>query len=140
TGGPPPRPRPASLAPPAGRASTPAGGRTGPAWQKKSPPEGGLCGPGIPGHEAPATAWQAKSALAELLAATCLVETDFLALDLAGVTGDQAGLRQHRLERGVVVDQRAGDAVAHRTSLAAFAAAVHDDEEVERLQSARQRS
>src|SRR6185369_10678325 len=72
-------------------------------------------------------------ALGELLAASRLVEADLLALDLARVARDEPGLRQRRLERGIVLDQRAGDAVAHRAGLARLAAAEDVDLDVERL-------
>src|SRR5690606_26953597 len=70
-------------------------------------------------------------ALRELLATSRLVQADLLALDLARVARDQPRLRQDRLERLVVVDQRAGDAVANRACLARLAATVHVDLDVE---------
>src|SRR3989338_6867115 len=70
-------------------------------------------------------------ALAELLGAACGTQTDLLTFDFAGIARDETGLRQARLERGVVVDQGAGDAVAHSAGLAGFAATVHVDHHVE---------
>src|SRR5690349_9639300 len=72
-----------------------------------------------------------RSALGELLAASRLVQADLLALHLARVARDETRLRQRRLERRVVVDQRTRDAVAHRARLAGFAATrdVHHDVE-----------
>src|SRR3546814_5270650 len=75
-----------------------------------------------------------KLALAELFAATRLVEADFFTFDFAGIAGNQAGLLERRLQCFVVVDQRTGDTVAHRASLAAFAAAVDVDMKIERLE------
>src|SRR5437899_12775814 len=72
------------------------------------------------------------SALRELLALARLVETDLLALHLACVTRDEPGFRQRGLQRRVVVDQRARDAVAHCARLAGFAAAFDVDHDVER--------
>src|SRR3954469_8683937 len=72
-------------------------------------------------------------ALGELLPASRLVQADLLALDLARVARDEARLRQRGLERGVVLDQRARDAVAHRAGLAGLAAAEHVHLDVERL-------
>src|SRR6187431_2986313 len=73
------------------------------------------------------------SALGELLAPARLVEADLLALDLARIAGHQARLRERGLEGGVVLDQRAGDAVANGTGLAGLTAAEHVDLDVERL-------
>src|SRR5947209_4066378 len=72
-------------------------------------------------------------ALGELLPASRLVEADLLALDFARVARDEARLRQRGLERGVVFDERPGDAVAHRAGLARFAAAEDVHLDVERL-------
>src|SRR5690554_1825016 len=74
-----------------------------------------------------------KSALAELLAATGLVEADLLAFHFPGIARDEAGLLQCRLERFVVVDERACDTVAHCTSLTALATAVNVDMEIKRF-------
>src|SRR5690606_18142200 len=84
----------------------------------------------VPGPKAQNT----ESALAELLAATCLVETNLLAFHFTCVTGDEAGLLQCGLERFVVVDECAGDAVAHCTCLTAFAATVNVDMKIKRLE------
>src|SRR5690242_11759491 len=88
----------------------------------KRPPCGGL------GKQGTALA---VSALGELLAASRLVQADFLAFDLARVARDQPGLRQRRLQLRVVIDQRACNAVAHRARLPRFAAADHIDHDVE---------
>src|SRR4051812_21342714 len=82
------------------------------------PPEGG---PGAP----------VRSALAELLATAGAVQADLLALDLAGVARDEAGAAQVGLERRVVVDEGARDAVADSPGLAGLAAAVDVDLDVE---------
>src|SRR5574337_161694 len=82
------------------------------------------------GHAGPQ---QRRSALRELLAPACGMQADLLALDLARVARDEAGLAQRGLERGVVVDQRARDAVAHCAGLAGLAAASHVDRDVEAL-------
>src|ERR1700732_1263542 len=65
------------------------------------------------------------SALGELLAAPRLVQADFLALDLARITGHKAGLGKRRLQLSVVIHQRAGDAVPNRAGLTGFAAAAY---------------
>src|SRR5690606_31981913 len=78
------------------------------------------------------------SALAELLATTRLVQTDLLAFDFAGIAGDEASLRQCRLERRIIVDQRAGNAMAHGAGLSVHTAAVDVDVKVEGLQMAGQ--
>jgi len=57
-------------------------------------------------------------AFAELLAATCAMQTNFFALDFPGIAGHKAGLAELWLERGVVVDQSAGDAMTHCAGLA----------------------
>src|SRR5690606_10280123 len=75
-----------------------------------------------------------ESALAELLAATCLVEADLLTLDLAGVTTDEAGLLELRLQCFVVVDESASNAVAHSTCLATFTTTVNIDMEIKGFQ------
>src|SRR5262245_37952639 len=71
-------------------------------------------------------------ALAELLAAARLVEADLLSLDFARVARHETRLRQRGLKLRVVVDERAGDALAHRAGLAGLAAADHVDHDVER--------
>src|ERR1700722_13471024 len=70
--------------------------------------------------------------LRELLPAACLVEADLLTFDFTSITRDEAGLRQFRLQRCVIVHQRAGDAVANRTGLTRFTATRHVDLDVER--------
>jgi len=75
-----------------------------------------------------------RLALGELLTATRLVQADFLALDFARVARHQPGLGEHGLERGVIVDQRAGDAMAHCTGLTRFAPTCNVDLDVERLE------
>ena len=59
----------------------------------------------------------ATSTLRELLAPTCLAETDLLALDLAGIPRHQASGRQGRFQGLVEVDQGAGDAMTHGAGL-----------------------
>src|SRR4249919_1033054 len=71
-------------------------------------------------------------ALGELLTSARLVQTDLLPLNLARVARHQSGLRQRRLELDIVVDQGAGDAVAHGAGLPRFATAVDVDHDVER--------
>src|SRR5262249_52936907 len=71
------------------------------------------------------------SALGELVAAARLVQPDLLALDLPRIARYQPSLLQHHLEPGVVLDQGAGDAVAHCACLARLAAAVDVDADVE---------
>src|SRR3954468_21291995 len=71
-------------------------------------------------------------ALAELLAAARLVEADLLSLDFARIARDESRLGQRGLQLRVVVDERARDAVAHRTGLARLTAADHVDHDVER--------
>src|SRR3546814_1817574 len=65
--------------------------------------------------------------LGELGCTTCLVQADLLALDFAGVAGDEPGLAQLALQRLVVLDQRARDAQADRTGLAGGATAGDGD-------------
>src|SRR4051794_9254764 len=69
--------------------------------------------------------------LRELLAAASGVQADLLAFHFARVAGDEARGGQRRLEGRVVVDQGAGDAVAHGAGLAGFTAAVDVDLDVE---------
>src|SRR5690348_642354 len=61
-------------------------------------------------------------AFRELGRATCLVQTDLLALDLTGVAGHETGLAQRRLQRLIIFDQRAGDAQTDRAGLTGDAA------------------
>jgi len=53
------------------------------------------------------------SALGELLAATGLVEANLLTFDFTGIAGDETGLGQRRLQGGIELDQRTGDAVTN---------------------------
>src|SRR5690606_40197417 len=95
--------------------------------------EKAACGARRPVLEARFGAETRGSALRELLATSGLVETDLLALDLARIARDQPGAGQRRLERRVVVDQRARHAVTHRAGLARLATAGAVDLDVETL-------
>src|SRR5690606_1792 len=64
-------------------------------------------------------------ALRELCRAACLAQADLLALDLAGIAGNEACATQRLPQRFVVFDQRSRDTVANRTGLAGGAAARH---------------
>src|SRR5688572_3235673 len=66
-----------------------------------------------------------------LLAAPRLVQADFLSLYLAGVARHQSGRAELAFQAGIVLDQGAGDSVAHRTRLPAFPAPVHVHQDVE---------
>src|SRR5258706_1157642 len=57
------------------------------------------------------------SAFRELLAASRLVQADFLALDLARVARHEPGLRKRRLERRVLLHQSARDSMPDLASL-----------------------
>src|SRR5918993_785045 len=70
-------------------------------------------------------AFPAGLALGELLAPPRLVQAYFLAFDLARVTRHKPRFLQRGLQRLVVIDQCAGDTVAHRAGLARLAAAGH---------------
>src|SRR3546814_2935851 len=72
--------------------------------------------------------------LAELFATTCFVEADFFTFDFTGIASNKTSLLQRRLKRFVVVDERAGNTVAHCTGLAAFTTTVNVDVKVERFQ------
>ena len=52
------------------------------------------------------------------------MQADLFTFDFTGVAGDKARLAQHRLERSIVVNQGAGDAVARSAGLTGFATAV----------------
>src|SRR5262247_4225185 len=65
-----------------------------------------------------------RSSLRELRGAPRLVEADFLSLDFARVAGHQPGLREHRLQRRIVLDQRARQPMPHRAGLPRLAPAV----------------
>src|SRR3569832_2217312 len=58
------------------------------------------------------------------------VQTDLLALDLAGVAGEEAGAAQGAAERLVMLHQRAGNAVPDGAGLTTVAAAAHGDREI----------
>src|SRR3569623_1729485 len=58
------------------------------------------------------------------------VQTDLLALDLAGVAGEDAGTAQGAAERLVMLQQCARDAVPDVAVLTAVAAAAHCDSEI----------
>src|SRR5690606_19349121 len=77
---------------------------------------------------------QQISALAELLAATCLVETDFLTFHFTGIASNEASALEFRLQGLVVVDESASNAVTHCAGLTAFAATVHVDVEIKRFE------
>src|SRR5436305_12441842 len=63
------------------------------------------------------------------------MQTDFLSLDLARIASHQAGLAQKRLERRIVLDQRARQTVAHGPRLAELPSSlyVHPDVELGQL-------
>src|SRR5437667_6029286 len=65
--------------------------------------------------------------LGELLASARLVEAHLLALDFARVARHQARLGQCRLQLGIVVDQRARDAVTDGAGLPGFPPALNVD-------------
>src|SRR5690349_1767451 len=73
-----------------------------------------------------------RSTLRELLAPPRLVQSDLLSLDLARISRDEPRRAERRLQARIILDERARDAVAHRTGLAALAAAVHIHANVER--------
>src|SRR5690606_32318606 len=75
-----------------------------------------------------------KSALAELLATTRLVEANLLAFHFAGIASHQTSALELGLQRFIVVDEGAGDAVTHCTCLAAFATTMHVDVEIKRFE------
>src|SRR5450759_2632879 len=75
--------------------------------------------------------WCARSALTELRLLAGLVEAGLLALDLAVVTGEEAGALELRAQVLVGLAERLGDAVAHGPGLRRDAAAVHVDLDVE---------
>src|SRR6476620_1689989 len=64
-----------------------------------------------------------RLALRELLAPARLVQTDLLAFDFAGVTGDEPCLRQRGFQLRIVIDQCARDAVPYGARLARLGAA-----------------
>src|SRR6266542_2079222 len=75
-----------------------------------------------------------KSSLGVLLAPPRLVQADLLSLDLASVAGDQSGLAQKRLERGIELYERASQTVAHGSRLPEFPPARYVDHDVELAQ------
>src|SRR6476646_9546232 len=72
-----------------------------------------------------------RSTFRVLLAPPRLVQADLLSLHFSRVARDESGRAQLRLQRCIILDQRARDAVAHRTGLAALAAAVDVHHDVE---------
>src|SRR6185312_5311956 len=79
----------------------------------------------------PIKADRKKSTLGELGRATCLVQTDLLALHRTRIAGHESGAAQGCLQGFVVLDQRAGDAEADRAGLAGDAATRNVDLDVE---------
>src|SRR5215475_779456 len=65
-----------------------------------------------------------RSSLRELRGAPRLVEADFLSLDFSRVASHQPGLREHRLQRRIVFDQRAREPMPDRAGLPGLAAPV----------------
>jgi hypothetical protein len=65
---------------------------------------------------------RSELALGELLAATCLVEADFLTLNFTSIAGNKTSLGQCGLQRCIVFDQGAGNTVANSTCLAGLSA------------------
>src|SRR5229473_5567961 len=63
------------------------------------------------------------------------MQADFLSLDFARIAGNQTGLAQKRLERGVVLDQGTRQAVAHGPRLSELSSSryVHHDVELAQL-------
>ena len=74
-----------------------------------------------------------RLALAELLGAAGLAQTNLLTFDFAGVTRHEAGVREDGLEAFIVVDEGAGDAVTDGAGLAGFTATADVDGDVERF-------
>src|SRR3954466_13246884 len=71
-----------------------------------------------------------RLALRELEGATRLRAAVLLALHRARVAGEKAAGLQHRAQAGLVIDQGAGDAVAHRAGLARQTPAIDGDDHV----------
>src|SRR6185295_18367850 len=69
--------------------------------------------------------------LGELVTSAGLVQPDLLALHFARVAGHESRFLEHPFQARVVLDERAGDAVAHGARLARLAAAVDVDADVE---------
>src|SRR5918995_5647427 len=70
------------------------------------------------------------SALGELGRFACLVEAGLLALDLAGVAGQEALTLEHGAKLRIGLDERPGDPVADRARLTGRAAALHPPAQV----------
>src|SRR6266704_6829370 len=101
------------------RPGYPPGGNAG----TKKPPAGGF-----------AALNSRKSSLGVLLAPPRLVQADLLSLDLASIAGDQSGLAQKRLERGIELYERASQTVALGSRLPEFPPARYVDHDVELAQ------
>src|SRR4051812_10298319 len=67
----------------------------------------------------------------ELLAPPGFVQSHLFSLNLSRVTRHESRRAQRGLQPGIVLDQRARDAMAHGTGLAALAAAVDVDPDIE---------
>ena len=72
-------------------------------------------------------------ALAKLLTATRTMQADLLALDFPCIAGDKTGFAQLGLERSIVVNQGAGDAVTYSTGLTRLTTTSHVDHDVKRF-------
>src|SRR5690242_15456340 len=81
---------------------------------------------------------QCRSTLRVLLAPPCLVQADLLSLDLARIASHQTRRAEAALQSRIILDEGAGDAVAHRAGLAALAATVDVHEDVEGREVLRQ--
>src|SRR5882672_10835306 len=85
----------------------------------------------------PAAAFRSSGTLSQrstfgvLLAPPRLVQADLFSLHFARVARHQTGSAERRLERRIILDQRARETVPHRTGLAVLAAAVHVHLDVE---------
>src|SRR5207248_9073107 len=75
--------------------------------------------------------------LRELRRLARLVQAGLLALDLAGVAGEEPLPLQRNAEIRIGLDERAGDSVPNRAGLAARASPVHAHAQVERALDAR---
>src|SRR5581483_8510194 len=60
-----------------------------------------------------------------------LAAADLLALDLAGIAGDETGVAKRLAQGLIVLDERPGDAVTDRAGLASDSAAIDLDGDVE---------
>src|SRR6185503_8994405 len=90
-------------------------------------------------HSNPGPKRTSRSALGELEAGAGAALTVLLALLHARIAREEAGLLEALAQLAVVDLQRARDAVADRSGLAARAAAVHRDDDVELVDRLRQR-